>query len=410
MKTLLKSVTILDSRSSHHLKKKDVLLDKGEIIKIANSINEPKAKLIKASSLFISPGWIDMKARFTEPGHEYKETIESGLNAALAGGFKYVVTMPDTEPVIDNKSQVQFLIQKSKSHAVKILPSAALSQDLKGKMLSEMFDMQSNGAVMFTDNKNSVGTEMMARALEYSKNFNGLVGSFPFDPGVNPGGMVNESIVSVEMGLKGLSSSSEEIRLQRDIELLKYSGGRMHVILVSTEGSVELIRKAKKSGLKITCAVSAHHIALTDGAVAKYDTNLKVLPPLRSTQDTKAIIKGLKDGTIDAICSDHEPEDHEHKVVEFEYANWGMSSIQTSALLAIDTLKKEMPLDHIVEKLSTSPAKILGIEYPILEEGAKGSWTVFSNASESSFAVKEWKSLSKNSPFLEKSFSTEILM
>ncbi len=409
MKILLKSATIIDIHSTLHNKKRDILIDKGEIIKIGTNLIDAKAKEVKANSLCISPGWVDMKAKIPDPGFEYKDTVQSSLDAALKGGFKYVVAMPDTDPVIDNKSQVEYLLSRSKSHAVRILPSGALSQGMQGKLLAEMYDMHQHGAILFSDNKKSVGTEMMTRALEYAQNFNGLIGSFPFDTGVNPGGMVNESNISVQMGLKGLSSSSEEIRLQRDIELLKYTKGRMHVMLISTEGSVELIRKAKKAGLRITCGIAAHQLAFMDKDVADFDSNLKVLPPFRQSQDIKALIKGLKDGTIDVICSDHEPEDHEHKALEFEYANYGISSIQTAAHVAFSVLYKEMSVDQIVEKISTNPAKILGIEYPVVREGQKGPWTIFSLGTEQSFGISGWKSLSRNSPFIEKSFPIEVI-
>jgi dihydroorotase len=409
MKTLIKSAIIVDPRSALHMKKRDLLIEDGVMIKIAAKIDEKKAEIIEAKGLHVSSGWIDLRAQFRDPGEEFKEDIFSGLDAAKEGGFKAVVVMPSTTPSIDTKTQVEYLLRKSESHVTSLLPTGTLSAAGEGKQLSEMFDMANAGAIAFTDDKSNVGTELMTRALEYSSNFDGLIMTFPHDPGVNPGGMVNEGATSVKMGLKGISTFAEEIRLSRDIELLRYCGGRMHVSLISTAGSVDLIRKAKRDGLQITAAVAAHQLMFTDEDVATFDSNLKVMPPLRSENDRKALIRGLKDGTIDAIVSDHSPEDHEHKVLEFEYANYGMSSIQTCFATANSALEKHLTTEQIIEKFTSGPARILGLELPVIEEGEDAFLTLFCPNETETFSKEKWRSKSINSPFINKPLTGKVI-
>ncbi|MFZ4785844.1 MAG: dihydroorotase [Flavobacteriales bacterium] len=409
MKTLIKSAIIVDPRSALHLKKRDLLIEDGVIIKIAAKIDEKKAEIIDAKGLHISSGWIDLRAQFRDPGEEFKEDIFSGLDAAKEGGFKAVVVMPTTTPAVDTKTQVEYLLRKSESHVTSLLPTGTLSAAGEGKQLSEMYDMANAGAIGFTDDKSNVGTELMTRALEYSSNFDGLIMTFPHDPGVNPGGMINEGSTSVKMGLKGISSFAEEIRLSRDIELLRYCGGRMHVSLISTAGSVDLIRKAKRDGLHITAAVAAHQLMFTDEDVASFDSNLKVMPPFRSENDRKALIRGLKDGTIDAIVSDHSPEDHEHKVLEFEYANYGISSIQTCFATANAALEKHLTIEQIIEKFTAGPARVLGLELPVIEEGEDAFLTLFCPNETETFSKEKWRSKSINSPFLDKPLHGKVI-
>lgn len=409
MKTLIKSAKILDKKSSRFGTSGDILSEDGVIIRIDTKINDKADYVVQGKDLAVTPGYIDLRASFRDPGAEYKEDLHSGLEAAKAGGFKYVVAMPSTHPVVDNKAMIEYLINKSKHHSTLLLPAGTLSAGMEGKALSEMFDMQSSGAVAFTDDKKSVSTEMMIRALEYCGNIDGLVMSFPFDPGVNPGGLINEGRYSVETGMKGLSNVSEEVRLSRDIDLLRYTGGRLHVSLISTAGSVEKIRKAKKEGLQITCAIAAHQLAFTDADLTEFDSNLKVFPPFRSATDRKALIAGLKDGTIDAICSDHSPEDYEHKVLEFEYASFGISSIQTAVCVAIHHLSSVMSVEDILEKFTHGPASVLRMDYPCIEEGAQLSMTILETQTEQTFGPENWKSKSSFSPFYGKTLKGKIV-
>jgi dihydroorotase len=400
MNTLIKSALVIDPQSPHHGKTRDILLRNGVISEIAARIDAPKATVIKAKGLCVSPGWIDLRANFRDPGAEYKETFRSGAEAAKAGGFTRVVLMPSTSPVVDHKAGVEYIVSKNTQLPVYLYATGTLSAHHEGKQLSEMVDMSAAGAVAFTDDKSPVSTELMCRALEYSRNFNGLVMTFPLDPGINPGAMMHEGPTSTAMGLKGTPAIAEELRVYRDLELLKYSGGRLHISLISTAGSVEMIRKAKKSGLQVTCAVAAHQLAFTDEDMIGFDSNLKVMPPFRSAADRKALIAGLKDGTIDAICSDHSPEDHEHKVLEWEYANYGISSIQTTFHCALQSTAGKLEPAELIGKFTSGPARVLGVNTSIIHEGEPAEITVFSTEETTHFTRNNWKSLSFNSPFL----------
>lgn len=402
MKVLIKSAIILDPRSRHHGKKRDILIDGGKISSIASNINEPKATSITGKGLCVSPGWIDLRANFCDPGFEFKEDIFSGIRAAKRGGFTKVVLMPSTFPVIDSKSGVEYVLSKSKSSDVKILVAGSLSDKMEGAQLSEMYDMHIAGAVAFTDDKKSVNSELMMRALEYTRNFDGLVMNFPFEKGICSHGQMNEGIASVQMGTKGIPNIAEEIRLQRDIELLRYTGGKLHVSLISTAKSVDLIRKAKKDRLRITCAVAAHQLAFLDDDLKTFDTSLKVLPPFRNKEDRRALIAGLKDGTIDAICSDHTPQDTEHKVREFEDADFGISSIETTFSTAWSILEKHLSIEDVIAKFTTGPAEVLGIDLLSFEEGEKAEITLFSIEENKVVAMDSWQSKSKNTPFIGK--------
>lgn len=398
MRTLIKSALIQDKRSPLHGKTRDLLIEDNLILKIGAKITEKADRIISGKKIVIMPGAIDLRANFRDPGQEEKEDIHTGLSAAKAGGFKYVVVMPSTTPITDNKAAIEYLVRKSESHSTILLPTGALSIKMEGKQLAEMYDMQCSGAVAFTDDKKNVSTEMMVRALEYASNIDSLIMSFPFDPGVNPGGLINEGKISVETGMKGISNAAEEVRLSRDIELLRYCGGSLHVSLISTAGSVDKIRKAKKEGLSITCSIAAHQLMYTDADLASFDSNYKVFPPFRSKADQKALISGLKDGTIDGICSDHSPEDHEHKVLEFEYAAFGISSIQTTIFTAIHALLPHMPLEDILDKFTLMPAQILHLEYPAIIEGSTAALTILDLETEQSFGRDIWKSKSIFNP------------
>lgn len=410
MKTLIKSAIIVDKKSKHHLKKRDLLLDKGRIVKIASSIDEDGLKTVSHKNLHVSPGWIDMRANFQDPGNEHKEDLESGMKAAAKGGFTSVVLMPSTDPAVSHKAQIEYLLNKAKGNVVRILPTGTLSQDCKGENLSEMYDMFRSGAVAFTDDKRSINrTEMMSRGLDYARNFDGLVLSFPFDNGVNPGGMINEGKISVSLGMKGIPALAEELRLKRDIELLRYHGGRMHVSLISTEKSVEIIRQAKKEGLAITSGICAHQLFFTDEDLVSFDTRLKVLPPFRTKADIKALVKGLSDGTIDVICSDHSPEDIEAKKREFEHAAYGISSIETSFSTALTALEKKLDLEKNIAAISDNPRAVLGLEPVTIDEGAEVDLTLFDPSASVNFAASDFASKSKNSPLLNKPLKGRVI-
>jgi len=397
MKVLLKSALIYDPTSAHHGKKRDVLLQGNKLLSIAPEIQDSRARSLSGKGFIVSRGWTDLSARSGEPGAEYKEDLSSLKAAARKGGFVQVALLPSTQPAADHKSAIRFIRDHSDSH-LELIPIGALSQKLEGRQLAEMFDMQQAGAGAFSDDRNNVSTELMCRALEYARNLQSLVITLPWDRGLNGNGQMHEGAVSVSLGMKGIPTLAEEIRVQRDIELLRYCGGRLHFMLISTARSVELIRKAKRDGLLVTCAVAAHQLLFTDEYLAGFDSNYKVIPPFRGKEDRKALIAGLKDGTIDAIVSDHCPEDVEHKVREFEDANFGISSIEASFCTAFTALEKHMSPEEIIEKFTSGPESILGLPAKSVNEGSHVS--IFNSESNTEFTSAAWISKSRNSPVI----------
>ena len=406
MKVLLKSALIYDPTSSHHGKKRDILLQGNRILSIAPEIQENRIKSFDGKGLIVSRGWTDIAARSGEPGLEYKEDFTSLKNAARRGGYTQVALLPSTAPVIDNKSAIQFIANQS-DEQISFLPIGALSENLQGKQLTEMFDLQQAGAVAYSDDRGSISTALMCRALEYSQSVSGRVMVLPFDRGVNGNGQMNESLVSVSLGMKGIPNLAEDIRVQRDIELLRYCGGRIHFMLISSARSVEYIRKAKREGLNVTCSVAAHQLMFSDESLKTFDSNFKVLPPFRSKEDRKALIAGLKDHTIDAIVSDHSPEDVEHKIREFEDANFGISSIEATFCTAFTALEKQMSVNEIIEKFTTGPERVLGITPKSIDVGA--SVSIFRADSQTDFTSQNWQSKSKNSPVIGMTLRGEVL-
>ena len=401
MNCILRSVRIIDPNSAHNGKVRDILIENGSIKSIKAKINDKSGhQEIESKGALVSPGWFDMCANFCDPGEEHREDLPHGLKAAAAGGFTGVLLMPDTHPSVSSKSEVEYIRIKGSNNLVDVEVSGSLTERMQGKQISEYGDMKDAGALGFTDYKKDISNpEVLIRALEYAKNFDSIVLSFPFDSKISPGGMINEGEASVMLGLKGIPHISEVSRLKRDLDLMEYSGGRMHVHLVSTKESVELIKNAKKKGLPVTCGVAAHQLSFTDSDLSEFDTRLKVLPPFRSEKDRKAIIKALKDGVIDVVCSDHSPVDIDHKKIEFEYAEFGISGIET-AFSSINTSTGDSLEDkRLIELLSINPRRILGIEIPSVSEGSKANLTVFNRDQINDFDTSNMKSKSQNNPF-----------
>jgi dihydroorotase len=391
MGILLKSVQIIDPTSKLNNASRDVLIQRGKIAKIATNIPAEKNTVIKEKGLCVSPGWMDTCALFGDPGLEHKEDIASGLNATAHGGFTAVVTMPITNPVVDNKASVEYAKFKSSNHLVQLFPAGALSKKAQGKQLAEMLDMHHTGAIAFSDYKEPINNpELMHRALEYSKNFDGLILSFPFDNTIAPDGVWHEGGASVAHGVKGMPSISEEMRLSRDIEILRYTGGRMHVLM---------IKKAKKDGLNITCGVAAHQLHFSDQDMNAFDSDRKVNPPFRNSSDIKALKRGLKDGTIDVICSDHNAHEIESKCCEFQYAAFGISSIETTFATANGALQDYLSQDEIISKISTNPRAIFGCRIEGIQEGSEANLTLFNPSEIFKVRKADFKSKGKNTPF-----------
>lgn len=407
MKMLIKAAKVIDPNSPHNGKIVDLLVNKGVIERIANSISDKTAKKITEKGLHVSPGWVDMHANFCDPGHEYKEDIGSGLKAAAAGGFTAVVVMPGTSPAIDSKADIEYLRGKASGNIVDLLPVGSLSEGRNGEELAEMYDMKQAGAIAFTDDKQPVKhAGLMERALLYSKNFQGLVISFPNDTDLTNEGKMHEGITSTSIGLKGMPALAEEIQITRDLYLAEYADSPIHFTGVSTVKSVDLIRKAKKSGIKVTAEVYAHHLVLDDTSLESFDTNLKVMPPLRSKKDIKALIKGIQDGTIDCISSDHTPEDVENKSVEFDHAAFGMIGLQT-AYACVSTALQDAELT--VKALATNARKILGLDSATIEIGNTASLTLFNPKTKWTLAESDIQSKSKNTPFIGYDFVGKVV-
>ncbi len=397
MKLLLKSATIVDASSKHHLKKRDVLIENGKISKIAVNIpSSEKVKEVSLKNLHISQGWFDSSVSFGEPGFEERETIENGIKTAAHSGFTSVAVNANSFPVTDSKGHIKFLKSKAEGNAVNLYPIGALTIGSKGTDLAELYDMQSEGAVSFYDYKSPIANANLLKiALQYTQNFAGLVQSFPFEKSVARNGMVNEEVNSTRLGLKGIPALSEELQIIRDLYILEYTGGKLHIPTISTKKSVELIKDAKKKGLNLSCSVAIFNLILTDDVLEGFDANYKLLPPLRTKEDNKALLKGLKDGTIDGVTSDHNPIDVEHKKTEFEHALFGSIGLE-GCFGAVNAL---LGTEEAV-KVLTGLKNTFGISSGQIEEGNKAELTLFNPDENWEFSEKDIVSTSKNAALL----------
>ena len=406
MTLLLKSATIIDKTSPFHQQIKDVLIENGKITKIADTIeNTNNFEEITLDNLHISQGWFDTSVCFGEPGYEERETIENGLNTAAKSGFTAVAINPNTCPVADNKSTIQYIKNKSFGFATSLYPIGALTKNSKGEDIAELFDMKNYGAIAFGDYKKPISNaNLMKIALQYAQNFDGLVLSFPQDNSIAQNGLVNEEENSTKLGLKGIPALAEEMQIARDLFILEYTGGKLHIPTISTAKSVSLIKDAKKKGLNITCSVAAHHLVLTDDELKGFDSNTKVLPPLRTKKDAKALIKGLNDGIIDMITSDHNPIDVEHKKVEYSNAKFGTIGLES----LFGALNKVFTPEILVDSLTTNPRKVFNIKNTTIKEGEKADLTLFNPDAAYTFTEDTILSSSQNAIFLNKNLNGKV--
>lgn len=411
MNILIKSARIIDPNSKHNNKICDLLIKDGKINKIRKSIPANKTELVyTAKNLHLSPGWFDLHANFGEPGYEQKETLETGSNAAIKGGFTGVMVMPNNHPSIDNKNMINFIQNATKGNIVDVLPAGNLTKKSEGNNLVEMHDMSNSGCKAFTDDKHSIKrSEVMKVAMLYAKDCDALVMNFPNDNGIANAGCMHEGVISTRLGLKGIPSLAEEIMVDRDINICEYTGGRLHLSYLSTRNSARKITLAKRKGLNITADVAIHNLILTDDSVNNFDTRYKVMPPLRTHQDNKALIKALKDGAIDVISTDHSPINDEYKKTDFDNAANGIIGLETAFGLLGKHLLHQLDISKIIEKISINPRKVLKIPEVRIEEGSHANITLFDPEIEWEFREDNIKSKSKNSPFIGENLKGKAL-
>ena len=410
MPLLIRAATILDRNSPFHQQTKDILIDGGIIRQLKHRIDVKDAEVFDAEGKFLSPGWFDMFANFCDPGFEYKEDIASGAKAAAAGGFTGVALMPDTFPVIDSKAEVEYIINKAKGQIVDIFPIGAVTKNCEGKELAEIYDMHKAGAVAFSDAPRPIMIAgLMMRGLLYVKKIKGVIISQPHDETIAPGGMMNEGAASVYLGMNGIPSLAEDLMVVRDIELAEYTGSRVHFSCITTKEAVDRIREAKKKGIPVTAGVNPVHLTLDDAALNDYESSFKIFPPLRTKEDIEALKDGLVDGTIDVICSAHQPQNDESKDVEFEYAAAGMINLQTCFALANEALKDKLKPDQLVEKIAIAPRRILGLPVPSLQESSEANFTIFDSDVQWQLKREDIQSKSVNTPFLNKTLKGKAI-
>ncbi len=398
MTILVRQAKIVDPSSPFHLQSADLLIENGVLTSIETIISKKADKIVDVPGLHASPGWVDVFAHLCDPGLEFKETLESGSAAAAAGGYTDVMVLPNTTPVVHNKATVEYIVQKSRTLPVRMHPIGSITRNNEGKELAEMYDMEHSGAIAFSDGSCSVQSSgLLLKALQYVKAIDRVIIQLPDDRAINPGGLMNEGIISTRLGLPGRPAIAEELMIARDIELVKYTSSRLHITGISTAKSVELVRQAKAEGLDVTCSVTPYHLLFSDEDLKDYDTNLKVNPPLRPLADKEALQKALLDGVIDCIATHHLPQDIDNKISEFEYAKYGMIGLQT-AFATVRTAVPNLSAEQLVKLFALNPRKIFGLPSKEIRQGERVALTLF--AFDSDWTFEQNHSKSANSPFL----------
>lgn len=406
MNLLITDVTIVDPNSQFNQKNCDVSVVNGTIAAIGNGLSRDGQTIIDGKGCILSPGFFDLNCSIGDPGYETREDINTATNAAKAGGFTGIAVLPNTKPVVHSKGEVEYIINRAKYNLVDVHPIGAVSRDMEGKELAELYDMQQAGAVAFSDGSRAIVDDgFMSRALQYVKGFEGLIMAYPENKSIAGKSQVNESATSVLLGMKGIPALAEEMQISRDIFLATYHNAPLHVSNISTAGSVSLIKKAKRDGVKISCDVAAHHLVFTEALLNDFDSNYKVKPPLRGKNDIKALLAGLKDGTIDAISSQHRPYEIEFKDVEFEIAAFGIIALQTVLPLLV---RAGLSAELIAEKLAINPRKLLKLPVPVIEEGQLANFTVYNPTERWTYNLENNYSKSANTPLLNKELTGKV--
>jgi len=395
MNIILKSAKVINVESKHNGSKQDILISEGKIKKIDSTISVKNAKTISVKNLHVSVGWFDSSVSFGEPGYEERETLINGADVAAKSGFTDLLLNPSTNPVLDNQTDISFIKSKSLNSSCNIHPIGALTLSSESKDLAELYDMKNSGAVGFYDFKKPIlNSNLLKTALLYSQSFNSVIMSYPQDNSVAKGGLINEGTISVNYGIKGIPNFAEEIQIARDLHVLEYTGGKLHIPTISTKKSLELIKKAKSKGLNVTCSVAVHNLIFNDKKLKDFDTRFKVLPPLREEKDRIALVNGVKTGLIDMVTSDHLPIDLENKKTDIENAKYGTIGLES----IFGSLLSLFDLNQTIEILSRG-REIFNIEKPEFEVGSKASLSLFT-INDYEFSKADILSKSKNSAFL----------
>jgi dihydroorotase len=399
MKLLIKQACITDPLSSHHGTIQDILIENGIIREIAPTVSEKADQVIDQKGLQVSPGWVDIFSNFADPGYEFKETLETGAAAAAAGGFTDVFLIPDTQPVTDGKSQVEVIRHRNSGLPVTIHAIGAITKNLDGLHLAEMYDMKNSGAVAFSDGLHPVQSSgVLVKALQYVKAFQGVIIQIPDDTSISPNGLIHEGIISTRLGLPGKPIMSEELIIARDIKLARYTNSRIHFTGVTSPKSIEYIRRGKESGIDISCSVTPYHLLFSDEALVDYDTNLKVYPPLRTKIIANQLKQAVLDCTIDCIASHHLPHEYDSKILEFENAKYGMTGLETSYAV-IQTLFPDLSAEKIYALFGGNARRIFNLNPCTIKKGSMGNLTLFNSGFEWKYDLTKTASKSRNSPF-----------
>lgn len=407
MTILVRKATIKDKHSNHNNQQRDVLISDGVIVEIEENIQKQADKILEAESQLLSPGWVDMFVTGNDPGFEFKDDLTTTSKSAAKGGFTHVFLTPNTQPVVQNKSSVQYVSEKRTNYPVQLHPIGAITKNTEGKELTEMVEMKLAGAIAFGDGKKSVQSAgLLIKALQYVKAFDGIVIQIPDDHSVAPHGLMNEGVVSTKVGLPGKPALAEEIMVARDIELARYTNSKLHITGITLAKSVEMIKKAKSEGLNITCSTTMHHLVFTENELLKgYNTNFKLNPPLRSENDRLALVEAVKNGTIDCISSHHTPQNKDAKVCEFEYAGYGVIGLQ-AAFGVLNGVG--LTTEQILEAICYKPKQIFQLESKI-EVGAKADLTLFDLTTSYLLTKETLASKSENSPYLGQTLTGKVI-
>jgi dihydroorotase len=408
MTVFVKQALVIDPHSPHNGTRKDILVENGIITRMGNGLNAGNATIIDGVGACISPGWVDIFCQFGDPGLEHKETLETGAAAAAAGGFTDVLLIPNTSPVIHNKTTVEYINSKNRNLPVTLHIIGAVTENTEGQELAEMIDMHYGGAIAFSDGINSIQSAgLLLKALQYVNTFNGVIIQMPDDKSISRNGLINEGVVSTRLGLPGKPALAEELMLIRDMELCAYAGSRIHFTGISTKESVKRLREAKAQNPVISCSVTPYHLYFTDNDLESYNTSLKVNPPVRTPADRDALIQALNDGVIDCVTSHHQPHEWDAKQCEFEYAAWGMEGLETcfNVLATVPGITAE----KVTALLSIGPRTIFHMPAPVIKEGEPCRATVFTMEGETAFGEENILSRSKNNAFIGKKLRGRVL-